>query len=33
MGGFGKGCNVSYIFFGGGGASEQPGNPSGYTLD
>ena len=34
-GGFGKGCKISYIFFGGGGGggSGQPGNPSGYTLD
>ena len=26
---FGRGCNISYIFGGGGGG---PGNPSGYTL-
>ena len=33
-GGFGRGCNISYIFFGGGGGggSGQPGNPFGYTL-
>ena len=31
-GGVGKGCTISYIFFGGGGGgSGQPGNPSGYT--
>ena len=30
---FGRGCKISYIFFGRGGAvSGQPGNSSGYTL-
>ena len=29
---FGSGGKISYIFFGRGGVSGQPGNSSGYTL-
>ena len=31
-GGFRRGCNISYIFLGGGGGSGQPGNPMATPL-